>query len=135
MLDIDTKAGISLIELIVVVTVIGILASIAIPNFIKTMETTKAREAISSLGQIRAGEIIYRSEENTYWPAGSTESNVATINSQLRLSLDTRELNWDYYVTATTSTFTATARRKSGRNENKTITIDEDGNQGGTWSP
>ena len=127
----NTKSGVTLLESIVVVVIVGILATFALPRFIKAVEKTKANEAISSLEQIKAGEIIYRGEENTYWPCALTETNVSTINSQLRLFLDTRELNWDYYVTANAGTFTATAKRQSGKNKNETITIDQNGAKGG----
>ena len=112
----------------VVIIIIGILATFAIPNFFKAIETTKVREAISSLEQIKAGEIIYYNEEYTYWPRGSTQSNVAIINRRLRLFLDTRELNWDYYATASARTsFTATAKRQSGAYVNQTVSIDQSG--------
>ncbi len=133
---VNTKSGITLVELIVATMIVGILATLALPRYIKTIETTKAREAIASLEQIKHGEIVYREEENTYWPIGATETNVATINFQLGLFLDTREPNWDYSVTATAADkFTATARRTGGGNQNETITLDEDGTEGGTWSP
>ena len=132
---IDPKSGITLLELIVVIIIIGILAAFAIPNFYKAIETTKVREAISSLKQIKAGEVIYYNEEYTYWPRGSAESNVAIINRRLRLFLDTGELNWDYYVNATARTsFTATAKRQSGNYATQTITINQVGTWGGTWT-
>lgn len=125
------KKAFTLTEVLVAVIIIGILVIIALPNVIKAMENTKAKEAIVSLRQIRQGEIIYRGEENSYWPAGPTETDVPTINARLRLFLDTRELNWDYYVTATADTFIATAERKSGRYKGKTIVINQDGIQTG----
>ncbi len=135
MIDIKTKFGFSLVELTVIVLILGILATFAIPNFIKAAERTKEKEAISFLHQIRAAEIVYRSEENTFWPAGSIETDPDTIDSALNTSLDTRELNWDFSITAAANTFTATAQRTSGRNAGETITIDENGEIGGTWSP
>ncbi|GAG47841.1 unnamed protein product, partial [marine sediment metagenome] len=124
-----TKNGFTLTELIVVVVILGILATLAIPNFFKVMENTKAKEAVASLHQIRAGEHIYRYEENAYWPSGAGDN--AAINAQLNLSLDTgAERNWDYSITADASTFTATATR-IGKAADNTITIDEDGEIGG----
>lgn len=121
-----------------VLIIIAILAILALPRFIKATETVKGREAITSLEQIKAGEIVYRSDENTYWPLGAVaESDVVIINSQLKLFLDTRELNWDYSVVApTASTFTATATRTSGRNDGETITLNQAGTiDYGGWIP
>lgn len=128
------KKAFTLIELIVTVVIIGILAGLALPQFTKTFETTKAKEAVAALQQIRTGERSYRIEENTYWPSGAGDN--AAINTQLSLSLDTRaDRNWDYSIIAVANTFTATAQRTSGRNAGETITIDENGNLGGSWSP
>ena len=130
------KSAFTLIELLIAIMIVGILATISVPRYMKTMETARARDALASLEQIRHGEIAYREEENTYWPAGGNESNVVTINSQLRVFLDPLERDWDYSVAAPAANqFTATARRKSGVNQNETITLNQDGTEGGTWSP
>lgn len=126
----------TLIEVIVVIIIIGILATIAMPRFFRAVEATRAKEAVAALQQIRSGERIYRMEENTYWPAGSSETDVAIINATLNLFLDTREVNWDYYITAPDAdNFTATAQRQGGgMYGGTTITLDEAGPPfGGTW--
>lgn len=137
MLSIRTKCAFTLTELIIVVIIVGILTAIAVLNFITVTENTRAKEAISSLKQIKAAETIYRYGENTYWPAGATKNNITTINTQLRLDLDERTgRNWDYSITATADTFTATATRTSGRNDGETITVDQAGTIDYTgWSP
>ncbi|MCQ9208805.1 MAG: hypothetical protein NG712_05455 [Omnitrophica bacterium] len=118
-------------ELMIVIVIIGILAGIAMPIFSRTIEATKAKEALAALQQIRTGERIYRVEENDYWPVGSSESVIATINNTLRTFLDTRSnRNWNYSVTAssgTPDTFTATATRIGGGYNGKTIVFDQAG--------
>lgn len=48
------RRGFTLLELIIVVIIIGILVSLAIPRFIGTMERTRAGEAIQILGALRS---------------------------------------------------------------------------------
>ena len=54
-----SKKGFTLIELMIVVAIIGILAAIAIPNFLKFQAKSKQSEAKTNLGAIFTGQISY----------------------------------------------------------------------------
>lgn len=132
------KRAVTLIELIVAVVIIAIIAAISLPQFTKTMETGRAKEARVALRQLRTGERIYRTEYDTYFPTDAPISDIAGINTALRTSLDSRAKRaWNYSITAPTAdTFVATAIRRSGHNINETISIDQDGNIDETgWTP
>jgi type IV pilus assembly protein PilA len=60
------KKGFTLIELMIVVAIIGILAAIAIPNFLKFQAKSKQSEAKTNLGAIFTGELAYFGEQNMY---------------------------------------------------------------------
>ena len=60
------RKGFTLIELMIVVAIIGILAAIAIPNFLKFQAKSRTTEARTNLGAIFTGETSYYGEANTY---------------------------------------------------------------------
>ena len=72
--DLHKTAGFSLVELMIVVAVIAILATIAINNFYAISRRSKTSEVLTNLGTIRTGQESYRAEYDLYlavgaWPA------------------------------------------------------------------
>jgi type IV pilus assembly protein PilA len=61
-----TKKGFTLIELMIVVAIIGILAAIAIPNFLRFQAKSKQAEAKTNLGALGTSAESYRAEKDTY---------------------------------------------------------------------
>ncbi len=109
----NSKKGFTLIELMIVVAIIGILAAIAIPNFLNYQCKAKQSEAKSNLGNIRTQQEAFRAENDTY---ADTVADVGftTVGSA----------RYTYSVnSATTSAFTAAASASiNGNTDGWTIT-------------
>ena len=60
------KKGFTLIELLVVVLIIGILASIAIPQYFKVVERARVAEAQSFISQIKQAQERYLARNGDY---------------------------------------------------------------------
>lgn len=83
------KKGFTLIELLVVVLIIGILASIGVPGYRKTMETTKAQDAVALGNMIGMANRMYMAD-NTALASGllstGCTNNCAAATGACRLT-------------------------------------------------
>ncbi len=70
------QEGFTLIELMIVVAIIGILAAIAIPNFLQYQLKSRQSEAKTNLQAIKTSEVAFQAERGCY--VGITAEGVAT---------------------------------------------------------
>ena len=70
-----SNKGFTLIELMIVVAIIGILAAIAIPNFLRFQLKAKSSEGKVNVAAIRTAEVAYHSEFAVF--VGATASPAA----------------------------------------------------------
>ena len=90
--------GLTLIELLIVVVVLGILATLALPNFFGTRERTYDQEVIANLILIWHAQEMYRMERGCYFPVDTGDpggSDIDIINQHLRLNLNDRIWTYD----------------------------------------
>ena len=70
------KAGFTLVEIMIVVAIIGLLAAIAIPNFVKARTTSQANACINNLRQMDGAVQQYALENKLASTSSYTLSNL-----------------------------------------------------------
>ena len=78
--DPKTGGGFTLTELMIVVAIIGVLASIAIPGFQRYQKTSKRSEAYTNLAALAKAQKSYFAEANTFVGSLPEPSNTTGID-------------------------------------------------------
>lgn len=111
------KKGFTLIELMIVVAIVGILAAIAIPNFLNYQAKSQQTEAKTNLGSIFTNMVAYSAESVD----GYTSATLANIGFAT-----TGTPRYGYVLSGQTLTlFLATATGNGGAVINDRWTINE----------
>ena len=90
------KKGVTLIELIIVVAIIGILAMIAVPSYLGQQKRAARTEAYSNLQNLRLLEEQFFAENGAYT---ASAANVAAIQALLPGFRPGTGLSFDYAIT------------------------------------
>jgi prepilin-type N-terminal cleavage/methylation domain-containing protein len=128
------KKSFTLIELLIVVIVIAILATLALPQYVKAVERAKDGKAKHHLALIAEAEKMYRADNDAYIAVSGDAVNAALGNYVELVEVD-NDTDWTYSGTASASTFTITATRDGGPNTGETNTLTQDGVWSGTFTP
>ncbi len=109
------KRGFTLIEVLIVVIILGILATIAIPQFTSMVKRARLAEAWTGLGAVRTAQAIYKMEASD----GNYADDIADLASLVDFELDgTDYIHGNYIMTIESATddtaFVAVATGQDG---------------------
>jgi type IV pilus assembly protein PilE len=117
------KEGVTLIEVMIVVVVVGILAAVAIPAYNDYVTRSRRSDAFTALETVRAAQEMYRAERGFY--AGA-------ITSLSGCSATMAGENYTISITRTDNThYTATAQGQATQADDRypQFRLNQDGNQ------
>lgn len=108
--------GLTLIELMIVIVIVGILAAIAVPVYTNYMQRARRADAKTALEQLRASQEMFRAERGSY----STDLTqlVNTWGVPNAVGGGPPGGPWDYVIllnSATATTFSGQAQANSVR--------------------
>jgi len=89
----------TLLELVVVIIILGVLATLGLTQYGRMVERTRQAEAKTILGDIRKLAIAYRLENGTIAGFSYTNANIGTASDQLPLQGNCRSTHWFSYNT------------------------------------
>jgi type IV pilus assembly protein PilE len=112
-------------ELLVTVVIVGILAAVAIPNFSRSIERARVRDAQTALSAIVSTERIYRLDQGTF----GTMADMTADNYIADPDAGNGNAEWDFAIAVggNGATFTATATRTGGGAafDNRTVVVNQ----------
>jgi general secretion pathway protein G len=104
------RKGFTLIEILIVLIIVGIVVAIAVPNFIASVEQTKAQTAQNNLMAIAAGQSKYYEDHGNYCtPTYSCGNTQSSLYASLSLSMTAND-QFIYSCSSLGSSYSCTAQ-------------------------
>ena len=131
-MNLKKRGGFTLLEVIIVIIIVGVLASLALPRFFSTVEYSRATEAMQAIATVR------QSMERCYLMRVSYTGPCATFgNLDVEDPNTTPASHFTYAITSAATSYTVTATRntRDGGNTASTVFLNFTGtaiNKGGT---
>ncbi len=131
------KCGFTLVELMIVVIIIGILVSLAIPNYARSIERSKCSQAIQILKNMRSAGLSYYANNETFPGPGDEPDLEDEVGANFYS--DGSNDDWAFSIqTGDATTLVLQATRKRGPHAaagNTTITVTDNptANQNEHW--
>ncbi|MFH1867886.1 MAG: prepilin-type N-terminal cleavage/methylation domain-containing protein [Candidatus Omnitrophota bacterium] len=117
------KKGFTLIEVLIVVIILGILATIAVPQFTRVVERARRGEALTCMAGIQTGQRIYSLDMSIF------TNNIAELDAVIA-----NNKYWAYNMAGANATaFNIRATRSGSAWVGQTILLNQNGLWAGTY--
>ena len=131
--------GFTLLEILVVIIIISVLASLAMPRYFRTIDYARAMEALAHLGSIRQSLFRYYAPNRTYAgaflsPTSPWDTNLDIDNPNNESLYPGSHFAYTIDISDPPTSFTITARRNlhHGGDNVSTITLNDRGEKSGS---
>ena len=119
------SAGFTLIELVVVLIVIAVLVTIALPNYARSVERSQCTFAMNMLKNMRNASLVYYRENQTF--TGMTLAGLETLAGASFYSSAGSHPHWQFTISSTApEDFTLRANRLKGPHAGSFIQLTSD---------
>ncbi len=123
----NNRSGFTLLEVIIVIIIIGVLASLALPRFFSTVEYSRATEAMQSLATVRQSvERCYLMRNSFAAPCNA----FANLDVEDPGGVPNAHFTYGFTNTANAYTITATRNTRDGGSTANTVWLMFDGAAG-----
>lgn len=123
------SGGLTLMELLIGLIIVGILVSMALPGFGKAMEKARVKDTQAILASIATAERVYRIDQGGFGSLADLMANRYVTDPDPGSTGPGTGSNtdWDFTSTNTNATFTMTATRTGGgaQYNTKTVKVDQ----------
>lgn len=110
------KSGFTLLELLVVIVILGILATLGLTQYGSTIERTRGAEARAILGLVRFQAIAFRLEKGEITNFESMNAGIGTSNDQVpEICRPSHYFSYSFSVSDPMLTITATRCTAGGK--------------------
>ena len=120
-----SRVGLTLIELLMVIVIVGVLAAIAVPMYSGYMQRARRADAKTALEQVRAAQEMWRAEKGTYCIDGTAEATLRTTMGAPATTISSY-YTWSFTVKTATA-FTAQATAIGSQASDGWLAINQDG--------
>ena len=109
--------GYTLMEVMITITLVGILAAFAMPNYSRSVTKSLERDAVLQLSLLHTASELYNQQAEEYLDNGGTPlqqtQTIDTINTNFNLNIVATQVTYTY-DRSTASTYEADATRVGG---------------------
>ena len=127
-----SRVGLTLIELLMVIVIVGVLAAIAVPMYSGYMQRARRADAKTALEQVRAAQEMWRAEKGSYCADATAEATLRTTMGAPATTIS-NYYTWSFTVKTGTA-FTAQATAIGSQATDGWLAINQDGTKTSQYS-